>query len=119
MKVGKGRQLDDGINFHVLAQTFFAHLLKFRQIVFFRSHQKLLGMGVDVVDIVGVKEVKQFFQSLNNWAFKRVVFINTKHKSGDLQNLLGKFVTFFVTFGLKILRLFRPKVLFEANIIKW
>jgi len=34
------------------------------------------------------------------------------------QNFLGKFVRFFVTLGLKILRLFRLKVLFEADIIK-
>jgi len=37
---------------------------------------------------------------------------------GDSQNFLGKFVRFFVTLGLKILRLFILKVLFEADIIK-
>jgi len=37
---------------------------------------------------------------------------------GDLQNVLCKFVRFFVTLGLKILRLFRLKVLLEAGIIK-
>ncbi len=37
---------------------------------------------------------------------------------GDSQNFLGKFERFFVTLGLKILRLFRLKVLFEADIIK-
>jgi len=37
---------------------------------------------------------------------------------GDSQNFLNKFVRFFVTLGLEILRLFRLKVLFEANIIK-
>jgi len=37
---------------------------------------------------------------------------------GDSQNFLGKFVIFFVTSGPKILRLFRLKVLFEADIIK-
>jgi len=37
---------------------------------------------------------------------------------GDSQNLLQKFVRFFITLGLKILRLFRLKVLFEADIIK-
>jgi len=36
----------------------------------------------------------------------------------DSQNFLGKLARFFVTLGLKILRLFRPKVLFEADIIK-
>jgi hypothetical protein len=36
---------------------------------------------------------------------------------GNSQNFLGKFVRFLVTLGLKILRLFRLKVLFEANII--
>jgi len=37
---------------------------------------------------------------------------------GDLQNFLHKFVRFIVTLGLKILRLFRLKVLFEADSIK-
>jgi len=37
---------------------------------------------------------------------------------GDSQNFLGKLVRFFVTLGLKILRLFRLKVRFEADIIK-
>ena len=36
----------------------------------------------------------------------------------DLQNFLGKFEIFFVTLGLKIFKLFRLKVLFEADIIK-
>ena len=66
MKVGEGRQLDDGINFHVLAQACFTHLRQFGQIVFLCSHQQFHGMSVDVVHIVGVKEVKQLFQSLNN-----------------------------------------------------
>ncbi len=39
-------------------------------------------------------------------------------QGGDSQNYLCKFVGFFVTLGLKILRLFRLKVLFEADIIK-
>jgi len=34
------------------------------------------------------------------------------------QNFLQKFVRFFVTLGLKILRLLRLKVVFEAKIIK-
>jgi len=37
---------------------------------------------------------------------------------GDSQNFLGKFIRFFVTLGLKILRLFELKIFFEANIIK-
>jgi len=37
---------------------------------------------------------------------------------GDSQNFLRKSIRFFVTLGLKILRLFRLKVLFEADIIK-
>ncbi len=37
---------------------------------------------------------------------------------GNSQHFLHKFVRFFVTLGLKILRLFRLKVLFEAVIIK-
>jgi len=39
-------------------------------------------------------------------------------QGGDSQNFLQKFVRFFVTLGLKILRLFRLKVLYEADIIK-
>jgi hypothetical protein len=39
-------------------------------------------------------------------------------QGGYSQNFLSKFVRFFVTLGLKILRLFRLKVLFEADIIK-
>ncbi len=37
---------------------------------------------------------------------------------GDSQNFLHIFLRFFVALGLKILRLFRLKVLFEADIIK-
>jgi hypothetical protein len=37
---------------------------------------------------------------------------------GNSQNFLGQFVRFFITLGLKILRLFRLKVVFEADIIK-
>jgi hypothetical protein len=39
-------------------------------------------------------------------------------QGGDSQNFLRKLVRFFVTLGLKILRLFRLKVLFEADVIK-
>jgi len=39
-------------------------------------------------------------------------------QGGDLQNFLQKFLIFFVTLSLKILRLFRLKVLFEADIIE-
>jgi len=39
-------------------------------------------------------------------------------RGGDSQNFLGKFQRFFVTLNLKILRLFRIKVLFEADISK-
>jgi len=41
-----------------------------------------------------------------------------KDQGGNSQNFLGKFVRFFLTLGLKILRLFRFKVLFEVDIIK-
>jgi hypothetical protein len=37
---------------------------------------------------------------------------------GNSQNFLGKFVRFFVTLGLEILRLFMLKVLFKATIIQ-
>jgi len=40
-------------------------------------------------------------------------------QGGDSQNFLHKFVNFFVTLGLKILRLFSLKVLFEAAIINY
>jgi len=42
-----------------------------------------------------------------------------KTLGGNSQNFLQKFVRFFVTLGIKILRLIRLKVLFEADIIKW
>jgi len=48
-------------------------------------------------------------------SFKRKAI---KNQDGNSQNFLGKFVRFFLTLGLKILRLFRLKVLFEADIIK-
>jgi hypothetical protein len=41
-----------------------------------------------------------------------------KDQGGDSQNFLGKFLRFFVTLDHKILRSLRPKVLFEANVIK-
>ncbi len=41
-----------------------------------------------------------------------------QHLGGDSQNFLHNFVRFFVTLGLKILRLFRLKVLYEADIIE-
>jgi hypothetical protein len=37
---------------------------------------------------------------------------------GNSQNFLSKFVRFFVTLGLKIMRFSRFKVVFEADIIK-
>ncbi len=37
---------------------------------------------------------------------------------GNSQKFLRKFIRFFATLGLKTLRLFRLKVLFEADIIK-
>jgi len=41
-----------------------------------------------------------------------------KYLGGESQNFLHKFVRFFVTLGLKILRLFRLKVLLEEDTIK-
>jgi len=41
-----------------------------------------------------------------------------KLQGGDSQNFLRKFLRFFVTLNLKILRLFLLKALFEADIIK-
>jgi len=45
-------------------------------------------------------------------------FFNLRSLCGDSQNFLCKFVRFFVTLGLKILRLFWLKVIFEADINK-
>jgi len=47
-----------------------------------------------------------------------LILIWTKCQGGNSQNILDKFVTFFVTLGNKILRFFRLKVLLEADIIK-
>jgi len=46
-----------------------------------------------------------------------LAFVNTP-QGGNSQNFLCKFLILFVTSGLKILRLFRFKVVFEADIIK-
>jgi hypothetical protein len=40
------------------------------------------------------------------------------NQGGVSQNILGKFVRFFKNLGLQILRLFRLKGSFEADIIK-
>jgi hypothetical protein len=40
------------------------------------------------------------------------------HKGQNSQNFVSKFVRFFETLGLKILRLLRLKVVFKADIIK-
>jgi len=42
----------------------------------------------------------------------------TTDLGGDSKNFLRKFVQFLVTLGLKIMRLLRLKVVFEADIIK-
>jgi len=44
--------------------------------------------------------------------------IGINEQGGDSQNFLCKFIIFFVTLGLKILTLFRLKVVFETDIIK-
>jgi len=41
-----------------------------------------------------------------------------RSQGGNSQNFLSKFVRFFVTLGLKILRLQRLKVVFEVDVIK-
>jgi hypothetical protein len=48
----------------------------------------------------------------------KIPMITSRKLAGDSQNFLQKFVRFFVTLGLKILRFFMHKVLFEADIIK-
>jgi len=55
-----------------------------------------------------------------NWIFTEASF-NTLIGTNTgfiLQNFVDKFVRFFVTLGLKILRFIRLKVLFEADINK-
>jgi hypothetical protein len=42
-------------------------------------------------------------------------YVHDKQLGGNSQKFLRKFVRFFLTLGLKILRLFRLKVLFEAS----
>jgi hypothetical protein len=61
-----------------------------------------------------------YFIGLTSLAFfkRRVQCRIIKNQGGDSQNLLRKFVRFFLNFGLKILILFRHKVLPEADIIK-
>ncbi len=49
---------------------------------------------------------------------KAAIFSQRIPEGGNSQNFLGKLVRFFVTLGLRILRLFRLKELFEANITK-
>jgi hypothetical protein len=51
--------------------------------------------------------------------FRQGVLIKTiNNQSGDSQNILQKFVRFFLTLSLEILILLRLKVVFEADIIK-
>jgi len=47
-----------------------------------------------------------------------VFVIDRLDLGGNLQNFLSKFLRFYLTLGLKILRLLRLKVVFEADIIK-
>jgi len=49
---------------------------------------------------------------------RRFSYVFVWLQGGDSQNFLHKFVRFFVTSDLKILRLIRLKVLLEADIIK-
>jgi len=43
--------------------------------------------------------------------------LECQDQGGDSKNVLRKFVRFFVTLGLKILRLLSLKVVFKADII--
>ncbi len=51
-------------------------------------------------------------------SYAEILSFVLKSQGGDSQNFLPKYARFFVTFDLKILGLFRLKVLFEADIIK-
>jgi len=53
-----------------------------------------------------------FFSSLSDLLLGRYYSVGIK------KNFLGQFLRFFVTSDLEILRLFRLKVVYEADIIK-
>jgi len=57
---------------------------------------------------------------LHRYKVRKTQIVTVRHRpqGGDSQNFLRKFIRFFVTLGLKILRLFNLKVLFETNIIE-
>ncbi len=62
--------------------------------------------------------VFSFGLDINEKLYVRKWGTNILLLGGNSQNFLCKFVRFFVTLGLKILRLFRLKVLFKADIFK-
>jgi hypothetical protein len=61
---------------------------------------------------------------LQSFSHFPVIFLQIERKKssteqgGDSQNIIGKFKRFFVILDSKILRLFRLKVFFEADILK-
>jgi len=74
------------------------------------------------------KELRNFFNCLSHVSKWSKYFFNVPSTlllkflgmpmGGNLQNVISKFVRFFVNLGLKILRFSRLKVVFEADIIK-
>jgi riboflavin kinase/FMN adenylyltransferase len=79
----------------------------------------LRGFGID--HLIKLPFTQEFSQ-MSSVDFIQQILVEKIHNFVDLggnsQNFLSKFVRFCVTFGLKILRLLRPKVVFEADIIK-
>jgi len=49
--------------------------------------------------------------------FSKAIYWTLRYQGGNSQNFLSKFVRFFVTLGLKILRLLRQKIVFKYDII--
>ncbi len=58
----------------------------------------------------------------NSEMYKQICLTRTlkywEYQDGSSQNVLSKFVRFFITFGLKIFRFLKLKVHFEADINK-
>jgi len=64
-----------------------------------------------------VNFTNQFVRNSERYRKKANVASHTVQGGNSQQNFVSKFIRFFVTLGLKILRLFSFKVLFEADII--
>jgi len=76
----------------------------------------LIKLQVAIFTKAIVINFKKIWTEFAFYKFKTIC--KTVDMGGDSQNFLQKFIRFFLTLGLKILGLFRIKVLFEADIIK-